>query len=159
MGGADCQEADVKRIMALIDFSEWTPTIVKLARDMARAFNSELHLVHIAESEFVESEVQEDVSPQAIANRAHHREMEILGMALKKEGVNAVTRIIPAKAPRDTVAGKILQEVARFSPDLIVIGTHGHGRLHQWLAGSVTDTVVRKAHCPVLLVPSRKNGL
>lgn len=32
------------------------------------------------------------------------------------------------------------------------MGFHGHGRLHQALAGSVSDTVLRASHLPVLLM-------
>jgi nucleotide-binding universal stress UspA family protein len=36
--------------------------------------------------------------------------------------------------------------------DLIVIGSRGHGGLRRALMGSVVDSVVRHAHCPVLVV-------
>ena len=34
--------------------------------------------------------------------------------------------------------------------DLIVMGTHGRGGVEKMWLGSVTDKVLRKAHCPVL---------
>ena len=147
----------MKRILALIDFSDVTPAVVRIARDMASAFNCELMMTHVAESDsdFNDNDVQQDISPQAVAIRSHHREMEILSLAMKKEGINVVTQIVQVNSPRYSVAGKILQELARLSADLIVVGSHGHGRLHQFLVGSVTDTVVRKTACPVLVVPSR----
>jgi nucleotide-binding universal stress UspA family protein len=148
----------MKRILALIDFSEVTPAVVKIGREMARAFNCELLLLHVAEfeSEANEGEVREDPLQEMVSGRSHHREMEILAMMMKKEGVSAVTQIVRASLPRDSVTRKILQESTRLSPDLIVVGSHGHGRLYQLLAGSVADTVVRKATCPVVIVPSRK---
>lgn len=33
------------------------------------------------------------------------------------------------------------------------MGSHGHGGLHHLLMGSVAEGVLRKAHCPVMLVP------
>lgn len=36
--------------------------------------------------------------------------------------------------------------------DLIVVGTHGRGSIGRFLIGSVSDYVVRHAHCPVLVV-------
>jgi len=36
------RETGMKRIMALIDFSDVTPAVVRIARDMARAFNCEM---------------------------------------------------------------------------------------------------------------------
>jgi nucleotide-binding universal stress UspA family protein len=40
--------------------------------------------------------------------------------------------------------------------DLIVMGFHGHGRLHHALRGSVSDTVARESHRPVLLVRAER---
>ena len=37
--------------------------------------------------------------------------------------------------------------------DLIVVGSHQRDRLRRVLLGSVSDHVVRHAHCPVLIVP------
>jgi nucleotide-binding universal stress UspA family protein len=36
--------------------------------------------------------------------------------------------------------------------DLIVMGTHGHSWLRQRLFGSVTEEVIRRARCPVMVV-------
>jgi nucleotide-binding universal stress UspA family protein len=35
---------------------------------------------------------------------------------------------------------------------LIVMGTRGHGRIRRALMGSVSESVVRHAHCPVTIV-------
>jgi nucleotide-binding universal stress UspA family protein len=37
--------------------------------------------------------------------------------------------------------------------DLLVVGTHGRGRLSRLLHGSVSGDVARSAHCPVIAVP------
>ena len=53
-------------------------------------------------------------------------------------------------AGRVSAAG-IVGMLERFGCDLIVLGSHGHGRLRRLLRGSLTDEVVRHAHCPVLV--------
>jgi nucleotide-binding universal stress UspA family protein len=35
---------------------------------------------------------------------------------------------------------------------LIVMGSRGHGRIRRALMGSVSDSSVRHAHCPVMVV-------
>ncbi len=49
-------------------------------------------------------------------------------------------------------ARHILDLLARQGCDLIVMGTHGRSWVKHLLFGSVTEAVVRSAHCPVLLV-------
>jgi nucleotide-binding universal stress UspA family protein len=48
--------------------------------------------------------------------------------------------------------GSKLTEVAR-DADLLVVGSHGHGRLHQAVLGSVSEACVRLATCPVVVIP------
>lgn len=63
------------------------------------------------------------------------------------DDVGVQTRLVHGKP------GKRIIEVASESCcDLIVMGFHGHGRLHHALAGSVSDTVLRSSHLPVLLM-------
>lgn len=54
----------------------------------------------------------------------------------------------------DTV-GRILEEEAQWSPDLLVLATQGHHDFLDALRGSTTERVVRGARCPVLAVPAR----
>jgi nucleotide-binding universal stress UspA family protein len=47
----------------------------------------------------------------------------------------------------------ILEEARAIGADLIVIGTHGRSGFDRLLLGSVTEDVLRKAHCAVMTVP------
>jgi nucleotide-binding universal stress UspA family protein len=52
-------------------------------------------------------------------------------------------------------AAAILRAVDSLKPDLLVMGTRGHGRFRRALLGSVANEVLRAAQCDVLLVPER----
>ncbi len=52
-------------------------------------------------------------------------------------------------------AVEILAASERYGIDLIVMGTHGAGALGRTLIGSVADTVIRRASCPVLAIPTQ----
>lgn len=60
----------------------------------------------------------------------------------------AETAFLPGPGPAEA----ILRDASDWSSDLIVLGASGHGRFERWLLGSVAQTVLRAAHCPVLLV-------
>ena len=53
------------------------------------------------------------------------------------------------------VVPAILAEARDRRVDLLVIGSHGHGRIERWLLGSAVEKVLRKATCPVIVVPAR----
>jgi nucleotide-binding universal stress UspA family protein len=47
---------------------------------------------------------------------------------------------------------EIVELAEKIGTGLIVMGSRGHGRLKRALLGSVSDAVVRHAHCPVTIV-------
>jgi nucleotide-binding universal stress UspA family protein len=53
---------------------------------------------------------------------------------------------------RGDPAERILCTVRKGEHDLIVMGSHGHGRLHRALLGSVSYRVLRDSPVPVLLI-------
>ncbi|MDH3345803.1 MAG: universal stress protein, partial [Kiritimatiellaceae bacterium] len=50
-------------------------------------------------------------------------------------------------------ADLILEKAEEVKADMIVMGSHGHGMLRKVLTGSVTEAVLRKASCGVLIIP------
>jgi universal stress protein A len=42
--------------------------------------------------------------------------------------------------------------------DLIVMGSHGKSGISRWLFGSVAESVMRKANCPVFIVKHHENS-
>jgi nucleotide-binding universal stress UspA family protein len=57
---------------------------------------------------------------------------------------------------REVVLGEPGQRLAEATADadLLVIGDHGHDRLHHAVMGSVAEKCVRHAACPVVIVPA-----
>ncbi len=49
--------------------------------------------------------------------------------------------------------GAILARAAATKAAFIVMGSHGHGAVFDLLVGSTTHGILRKARCPVLVVP------
>lgn len=53
---------------------------------------------------------------------------------------------------RGRPASEIVDEARAFEPDLVVVGSRGHGPIESMLLGSVSAEVVDHAPCPVLVV-------
>jgi nucleotide-binding universal stress UspA family protein len=57
---------------------------------------------------------------------------------------------------REILVGPVAETLtrrARFSTDVLIVGTRGGGRRRVFRPGSISRAVVRKARCPVLVVP------
>lgn len=54
-----------------------------------------------------------------------------------------------------SIREEILQTVDEWAADLIIIGTNGRTGFDHFLSGSVSESVIRKATCPVLVIPSK----
>ena len=50
----------------------------------------------------------------------------------------------------------IIEASEKNGVDMIMLGSHGHGALFHLLIGSVSEGVIRRATCPVIIVPSKK---
>ncbi|GIJ78695.1 Nucleotide-binding universal stress protein, UspA family [Micromonospora phaseoli] len=76
--------------------------------------------------------------------------------ALLAREIAAVTRDgTAAPVAAEVVEGRpadVLSAAAR-GADLLVLGSHGHGRLRHTVLGSVSEECVRKATCPVVVIP------
>lgn len=48
----------------------------------------------------------------------------------------------------------ILEEASKLKADLIVVGSHGHGAVYHLMVGSVSEGVLHRSTCPVLVVPT-----
>jgi nucleotide-binding universal stress UspA family protein len=66
--------------------------------------------------------------------------------AFERADVPVAATVAEGRAP------DVLTDAAR-SADLLVLGSHGHGRMRHTVLGSVSEECVRKATCPVVVLP------
>jgi nucleotide-binding universal stress UspA family protein len=68
-------------------------------------------------------------------------------------GVRTDVGLVEAK----DVGRAITDEAERFGADLVCIASHGRGGILQSLLGSVAEQVIKRSHCPVMLLPTEKS--
>ena len=141
------------KILLATDGSEEATLAAQTAADIARKTNSELHLVHVAYLLLMSTEAS------YIASRVYkeaREEVKQEAQALLDEQVRIVEDAGGNLADAHLRAGRPEEEVLRLSEELeaglIVVGSRGLSPIKRALMGSVSDSVVRHAHCPVLVV-------
>lgn len=141
----------LQRILLPTDFSEYSSTATKYACELATKFDAELHLLHTLE-------IHPITTPDFGMGLALPRYMEE-SRALAEKSIAAlidpqwaagrkVITVIREGSPR----GEIVRYAREQDIDLIVITTHGRSGLAHVLIGSVAESIVRTAPCPVLTV-------
>jgi universal stress protein A len=139
----------LQKILLPTDFSDFSATATKYACELATRFDAELHLLHSLET--------------------HLSSTPVFGFALDlpryfQESRAAAERSLAAVLdPKWSTGRTVIHAVVEGSPkveiisyarkqdiDLIVLSTHGRTGLTHVIMGSVAETVVRTAHCPVL---------
>ena len=143
----------IKTILVPVDFSETSAAARRYACALARAFGSDVHLLHVVQDPYVQPWAAEafGVSLAGVLERwEQDARTQLDGMRPTDEmaeRVHCVTRVGHPFV-------EIVNYAAEHTVDLIVMGTHGRGAVAHMLLGSVAERVVRKAPCPVLTVRS-----
>jgi nucleotide-binding universal stress UspA family protein len=122
------------------------------AADMASSTDSELHIVTVAPGypsvEVNVPQVVEQLHTQA--ERVLEEQIEKVEQAGGKVAQKHL-KIADPMGERHR-AQQILLVAEEIGAGLIVMGSRGRGGVRRALMGSVSDSVVRHAHCPVLVV-------
>lgn len=142
-----------QRILVPIDFSEHSERALEMARDLAKAFDAKLLLLHCYQ-----------VSPGAVSpygivlpenfdrevREAAARRLDEWRDKASADGVDAEARL-SSTFPSMGIVDAAVEEKA----DLVVMGTRGLSGLKHVLLGSVAERTLRTAPCPVLTVKDK----
>ena len=144
----------MKRILVPVDFSSVTQVVMEVATTIATACRARIFLVHVAPP-FV-PDLKKVRVPQherdllAHKLREEHRDLQVLAESLTKRQCD----VEPLMVEGHGIVEKILDEAQRRRADLIVVGSHGHGKLYEMLIGSTCEGILHQARVPVLIVPA-----
>jgi nucleotide-binding universal stress UspA family protein len=132
------------RIVVGVDGSEGGHRALRWAVHEAAARNGSVQVVTAWAAE------ASDVPPAATPEEQHQAAVAALSRTVESvaapAGLSVATEVVRGRAADVLTA-------AAHDADLLVLGSHGHGRLHHAALGSVSDACIRKAGCPVVVVP------
>ena len=144
------------KILLATDGSEEAELAALRAVDLADATDSELHVVHVG---VVPMFLKSYPGTLGYEGKLYEQIEEVSRELLRKESWRvkvAGGTVAGAHLRMGAVALEIVALAEELQADLIVMGCRGLGAVRRALMGSVSDSVVRHAHCPVLVVRPEK---
>jgi nucleotide-binding universal stress UspA family protein len=142
-----------RRLFVAIDFSPSSNEALRRAHERAASTGAGLAVCHIVPNELRSNILFPHISRIAalklplevtrIAEAAATRVSEITGRSKEEFEL-----IIDDGTPQ----AMIVNIAEQWGADLIIMGSHGESSAANVLLGSVTNSVIRHAHCPVLIV-------
>lgn len=142
----------MKTILVPIDFSNVSDDVIAAARLLARATHARIVILGVAQPPVITSEygtmIENIGEIIAYSEKTIARQLKALVKRLAAPGLPVETvQLTGAPAPL------ILAQAESEKADYIVMGSHGHTALYDLVVGSTTHQVLRKARCPVMIVP------
>ncbi|MSU22855.1 MAG: universal stress protein [Opitutus sp.] len=145
----------MKTILAPIDFSEVSGGVVTAASNLAHALHGRVVLLTVVQPPVITSEyapMMENLSEIiAAGDKTAGKNLTKIAEQLQSESIPAETVQLDG-AP----VAHIIEQAQQCAADYIVMGSHGHSAVYDLLVGSTTHGVLRRARCPVLIVPPPK---
>ena len=145
--------ASINTILVPVDFSKCSLAGLRYAIEFAEKVAARVIVLHVV-----------DLGPQLMTEGYGMYDLEPYKKAAVRASTSQMRRFLQGvnfgSVPFQTVANAgfcaqgIYRAAEREKVDLIILSTHGHTGLKHILTGSVAERVVRRASCPVLVVPS-----
>jgi universal stress protein A len=149
----------LRRMLCPIDFSDFSYLTLTKAGELASHFGAELCVLHVTQPTVTTAYpsvgyIRKLPAYEKAAREAAEQEMKdvLQRYSFPNVRVRLLTRI--GHPPEQIVRAAEEEKV-----DLIIIPTHGFTGWRQYVFGSVAESVLRMAHCPVLLqrIDEREN--
>jgi len=142
-----------ERILVPVDFSEHSKKALAYAKEIADSYGANIQLLHVIEDTIHpafslsgKSSIF-DLVPGIEVDCRRRIEKMVLDVGITNEKTEIIVK-----------GGQAAHDIIKFAKenlsDLVVIATHGLTGIEHLLLGSVTEKVVRMAHCPVFTVKS-----
>jgi nucleotide-binding universal stress UspA family protein len=139
------QTGEIRAILHPTDFSQNSESAQLVARSLACELRTRLIILHVAPIHaLVDGTAAADVDP-----RTYRDALDSVRKRLDGPDLNYPVEI---RLNRGFDRDEILQVAKEVGCGLIVMGTHGRTGLGRLLMGSVAESVLTRANCPVLIV-------
>ena len=144
-----------QRILIALDDSQQAESALDVGIALAEELHANVLLVHVVNPAVAYAGAGELLATDILADVRKQGE-ELLLRARMRAGETVPKECVLLEGP---AAREIIEAANEWECDLIVMGTHGRGRVASFLMGSTAQEVLRNARCPVLAVPDRPGSV
>ena len=150
------------KILLATDGSKEAELAGRFAIELADKIDSELHVVNVfgimpwypvypEGTDLDETEAEEPLVEEDLQRISEQRARELLDAEVEK--ISALGGTVAQAHLREGGPGQEIVGLAEeIGAGLIVVGSRGFGGIRRALMGNISDSVVRHAHCPVMVV-------
>lgn len=142
----------MKTILAAVDFSPISARVVAAARRLGRLTGAEVVVAHVVPPPVYAADLSGLALVDFSALTTAAREASNQELARLRRQSKGAVRVLPAEV--GPPAPLLLRHARRLRAGCIVLGSHGHGLLHDLAVGSIARGILKRATCPVLVVPA-----
>lgn len=143
----------MKTFLVPVDLSAVTDKVIEAALTFARAFQGRVALLHVIQPPVIaggEYPLPAEVVEEAVGYNRKNAQAKLVHFqeTLRQAGVESGINLavgLPVQI--------ILEEAVRTGADYVIMGSHGHGKLYDFLVGSTASGVIKKARCGVIVIP------
>ncbi|MBR0670422.1 universal stress protein [Roseomonas soli] len=149
-------ERPYRKILAAIDMSEASAHALRTAAVLRFLQRGEVTVFHAFQQPGKGNLVLADLPNASIAAHVAVTATETRGELIRFLGgidLGPGSRLPPITLEEGAPGEALRRCVERLSPDLVVLGTRGHGPLGRLILGSVADEALRTLECDILAVP------
>ena len=140
------------KLLVGVDLYEATENVVKKVEEIAKALSAKVWILYIAEPEpaFVGYKAGPESVREAKSEKFHreHRQIQEIADRLRSEGIETTALLVQGQTIET-----ILNQSHKLDVDMIVLGSHEKGLIHQLIEGSVSEGVLHKSKCSILIIP------
>lgn len=147
-----------ERILIAVDESKYSYDAAKYGFDLAHKLGASIGLVHINQIPMVMNVTGDPILGNA--GVVLPNVMDIQTEAGEKLLADIISNYGAGKDVKQfiltgDVRDEIIEVAKSFDASMIIMGTHGRTGFDHFLSGSVAEDVIKKANCPVLIVPNK----
>lgn len=146
-----------ERIVAAVDFSDASRSVLDAAGVVAKCDTSELHILHVYDAPWHYlhyRSASEESAPQFREQFVRRLQSRLEHFAEPVRSALPDERCTCALSDHRSYGFGIVDYATQHEADLVIMGTGSHSKLHRFFVGSTAERVLRETTCSVLVVRS-----